>query len=151
MTHHLFVYGTLSPRHAPPEIAAAVRRLSVVGDGLGVVAERLVRARDVDVGPVIVGARRERILVVSERLVEITCGKTVAATLAGDRLDTFIATARSGGRDARSVVLILTRLDCFDLLLLPLKLILLLLNQFVRGLDLIAHASRNDEQENAEC
>src|ERR1700722_7730850 len=21
MTHHLFVYGTLSPRHAPPEIA----------------------------------------------------------------------------------------------------------------------------------
>lgn len=26
MTHHLFVYGTLSPRHAPPEIAATVRR-----------------------------------------------------------------------------------------------------------------------------
>jgi gamma-glutamylcyclotransferase (GGCT)/AIG2-like uncharacterized protein YtfP len=30
-THHLFVYGTLSPRHAPPEIAAAVRRLRPVG------------------------------------------------------------------------------------------------------------------------
>ena len=31
MTHHLFVYGTLSPRHAPPEIAATVRRLRPVG------------------------------------------------------------------------------------------------------------------------
>lgn len=31
MTHHLFVYGTLSPRHAPPEIAATVRRLRSVG------------------------------------------------------------------------------------------------------------------------
>jgi gamma-glutamylcyclotransferase (GGCT)/AIG2-like uncharacterized protein YtfP len=31
MTHHLFVYGTLSPRHAPPEIAAAVGRLRPVG------------------------------------------------------------------------------------------------------------------------
>jgi gamma-glutamylcyclotransferase (GGCT)/AIG2-like uncharacterized protein YtfP len=30
-THHLFVYGTLSPRHAPPEIAATVRRLRPVG------------------------------------------------------------------------------------------------------------------------
>lgn len=30
-THHLFVYGTLSPRLAPPEIAAAVRRLRPVG------------------------------------------------------------------------------------------------------------------------
>ena len=29
--HHLFVYGTLSPRHAPPEIAATVRRLRPVG------------------------------------------------------------------------------------------------------------------------
>jgi gamma-glutamylcyclotransferase (GGCT)/AIG2-like uncharacterized protein YtfP len=28
---HLFVYGTLSPRHAPPEIAATVRRLRPVG------------------------------------------------------------------------------------------------------------------------
>jgi len=31
VTHHLFVYGTLSPRHAPPEIAATVRRLRPVG------------------------------------------------------------------------------------------------------------------------
>ena len=31
MTQHLFVYGTLSPRHAPPEIAAAVGRLRPVG------------------------------------------------------------------------------------------------------------------------
>ena len=31
MTHHLFVYGTLSPRHAPLEIAATVRRLRPVG------------------------------------------------------------------------------------------------------------------------
>jgi len=31
MTHHLFVYGTLSPQHAPPEIAATVRRLRPVG------------------------------------------------------------------------------------------------------------------------
>jgi gamma-glutamylcyclotransferase (GGCT)/AIG2-like uncharacterized protein YtfP len=31
MTHHLFVYGTLSPRHAPPEIAATVRRLRPLG------------------------------------------------------------------------------------------------------------------------
>jgi gamma-glutamylcyclotransferase (GGCT)/AIG2-like uncharacterized protein YtfP len=31
MTDHLFVYGTLSPRHAPPEIAATVRRLRPVG------------------------------------------------------------------------------------------------------------------------
>ena len=31
MTQHLFVYGTLSPRHAPPEIAATVRRLRPVG------------------------------------------------------------------------------------------------------------------------
>ena len=31
LTHHLFVYGTLSPRHAPPEIAATVRRLRPVG------------------------------------------------------------------------------------------------------------------------
>jgi len=30
-THHLFVYGTLSPRHAPPEIASTVRRLRPVG------------------------------------------------------------------------------------------------------------------------
>lgn len=30
-THHLFVYGTLSPRHAPPEIAATVRRLRPLG------------------------------------------------------------------------------------------------------------------------
>lgn len=30
-TGHLFVYGTLSPRHAPPEIAATVRRLRPVG------------------------------------------------------------------------------------------------------------------------
>ena len=30
-TRHLFVYGTLSPRHAPPEIAATVRRLRPVG------------------------------------------------------------------------------------------------------------------------
>jgi gamma-glutamylcyclotransferase (GGCT)/AIG2-like uncharacterized protein YtfP len=28
---HLFVYGTLRPGHAPPEIAAAVRRLREVG------------------------------------------------------------------------------------------------------------------------
>lgn len=31
VTHHLFVYGTLSPRHAPPEIASTVRRLRPVG------------------------------------------------------------------------------------------------------------------------
>jgi len=31
VTHHLFVYGTLSPRHAPREIAATVRRLRPVG------------------------------------------------------------------------------------------------------------------------
>ena len=31
MTHHLFVYGTLSPQHAPPEILDAVRRLRPVG------------------------------------------------------------------------------------------------------------------------
>lgn len=31
MPHHLFVYGTLSPRHAPPEIAATVRRLRPIG------------------------------------------------------------------------------------------------------------------------
>ena len=31
VTHHLFVYGTLPPRHAPPEIAATVRRLRPVG------------------------------------------------------------------------------------------------------------------------
>jgi gamma-glutamylcyclotransferase (GGCT)/AIG2-like uncharacterized protein YtfP len=31
VTHHLFVYGTLSPQHAPPEIAATVRRLRPVG------------------------------------------------------------------------------------------------------------------------
>jgi gamma-glutamylcyclotransferase (GGCT)/AIG2-like uncharacterized protein YtfP len=31
MTQHLFVYGTLSPQHAPPEIAATVRRLRPVG------------------------------------------------------------------------------------------------------------------------
>jgi len=31
MPQHLFVYGTLSPRHAPPEIAATVRRLRPVG------------------------------------------------------------------------------------------------------------------------
>jgi gamma-glutamylcyclotransferase (GGCT)/AIG2-like uncharacterized protein YtfP len=31
MTHHLFVYGTLSPRHAPPEIAPTVKRLRPVG------------------------------------------------------------------------------------------------------------------------
>src|ERR1700758_5593852 len=31
MPDHLFVYGTLSPRHAPPEIAATVRRLRPVG------------------------------------------------------------------------------------------------------------------------
>lgn len=31
VTHHLFVYGTLSPRHAPPEIAATVRRLRPLG------------------------------------------------------------------------------------------------------------------------
>lgn len=31
MPHHLFVYGTLSPRHAPPEIRATVRRLRPVG------------------------------------------------------------------------------------------------------------------------
>ena len=30
-TGHLFVYGTLSPRHAPPEIAATVGRLRPVG------------------------------------------------------------------------------------------------------------------------
>ena len=30
-THHLFVYGTLSPRNAPPEIASTVRRLRPVG------------------------------------------------------------------------------------------------------------------------
>ncbi|HLV86919.1 MAG TPA: gamma-glutamylcyclotransferase family protein [Candidatus Sulfotelmatobacter sp.] len=30
-TAHLFVYGTLSPRHAPPEIKATVRRLRPVG------------------------------------------------------------------------------------------------------------------------
>jgi gamma-glutamylcyclotransferase (GGCT)/AIG2-like uncharacterized protein YtfP len=31
MTGHLFVYGTLSPRNAPPEIAATVSRLRPVG------------------------------------------------------------------------------------------------------------------------
>jgi len=31
MTHHLFAYGTLCPRHAPLEIAATVRRLRPVG------------------------------------------------------------------------------------------------------------------------
>jgi gamma-glutamylcyclotransferase (GGCT)/AIG2-like uncharacterized protein YtfP len=31
MTDHLFVYGTLSPRTAPPEIAATVSRLRPVG------------------------------------------------------------------------------------------------------------------------
>jgi gamma-glutamylcyclotransferase (GGCT)/AIG2-like uncharacterized protein YtfP len=31
MTDHLFVYGTLSPRNAPPEIAATVNRLRPVG------------------------------------------------------------------------------------------------------------------------
>jgi gamma-glutamylcyclotransferase (GGCT)/AIG2-like uncharacterized protein YtfP len=33
MNRHLFVYGTLEPVHAPPEIAAAVRRLRPVGSG----------------------------------------------------------------------------------------------------------------------
>ena len=31
MPDHLFVYGTLSPQHAPPEIRATVRRLRPVG------------------------------------------------------------------------------------------------------------------------
>jgi gamma-glutamylcyclotransferase (GGCT)/AIG2-like uncharacterized protein YtfP len=43
MTQHLFVYGTLSPRHAPPEIAATVRRLRPVG-------QATVRGRLYDLG-----------------------------------------------------------------------------------------------------
>ncbi|HEY1262905.1 MAG TPA: gamma-glutamylcyclotransferase family protein, partial [Terriglobales bacterium] len=33
MERYLFIYGTLSPRHAPAEISGAVRRLRRVGKG----------------------------------------------------------------------------------------------------------------------
>jgi len=128
----------------------AVGHLSVEVDGGDVVAERLVAARDVDLGALIVGAGQERILVVSECLVELARGELVAAALARDRLDVLVAAAPSGGRGSWCIALILIRLEGFELLLLMLELFLLLLNQLVGGVDLIAHASRADERENPE-
>src|SRR5208337_578868 len=130
--------------------AVAVCRHSVVVDGGDFVAERLVGAPHVDLGHGVIGAGRERILVVAQRLGEVAGGKSVAAALAGSRLHTFIASARTRRRDAGCVALILIRLEGFDLLLLVLELLLLLLNQPLGGVDLIAHASRTDEREDAE-
>ena len=130
--------------------AGAVGRLSVVIDGGDFIAERLVGARHVDLGPGVSGAGRERILVVSERLGEVAGGKSVAAALAGNFLHAFVAAARRGRRNAGCVAWILIHLEGFELLLLLLDLLLLLLNQPLGGVDLIAHASSTDESEDAE-
>lgn len=121
--------------------SGVVGHFSVEVDGGDFVAERLVAARDVDLGPFIVGAGQQRILVISQRLVEIAGGKPVPAALTGRRLHILIASAPSGARDSRCVVLILTRLELLEFLLLMLELFLLLLNQLIGSVNLIAHAS----------
>src|SRR5438045_2229720 len=97
-----------------------------------VVAQRLVRARDIQLGAFVGGAGRESILVVAKGLAEITRREALPAALRRSVLDALITSIRTGGytrRVARGLVI----LERFDLLLHLLDLSLLLLNQlFVR-------------------
>ena len=127
--------------------AARVGGQLVVGERVGAFPHRLVRAGQVQLRATVFRARRDRVLIVTQRVSEVVGGEPIATLARRLVQHTFVASA--GCRRGRAVgrTLILER---FDLLFELIQLLLLLIELALIRLDRIAETS-GEQQRDHDC